>query len=225
VISVGSDIQDADGSAMEATVEAVFTTAPLPFTGTIAFADLTGIWLIERGWNESSTAYYSLRTTTTTGAPAWSPACDRIAFQRYTGIGKWLWDYVVNADGTNLVGLSPPGVSDQEPTWSPDGQRNRLRKRRYTAPFNRRLYIMNADGTHRVLLIALRQPTEFPAWSPADRIAFTSYGSTTGADIFVVNPDGTNLTTLWTIWIATGTRHGLPTGAGLPLRGMVISSE
>lgn len=196
VISVGSDIQDADGSAMEATVEAGFTTAALPFTGTIAFADLTGIWLM----NADGT---NLRQLTTApdynydGAPAWSPGGDRIAFQRYTGIGNGSGIYLVNADGTNPVGLSPPGVSDQEPTWSPDGQRIAFVSDDTLPPFNRRLYIMNADGTHRVLVIALRQPTEFPAWSPADRIAFTSYGSTTGADIFVVNPDGTNLTTLW----------------------------
>jgi TolB protein len=198
-ISVGSDVQDADGSGMPETVTAAFTTAGLPFTGTLAFAGLTGIQLI----NADGT---NLRQLTTApdynydGDPDWSPDGDRVAFDRYEGYtgGQNIYGiYVINEDGTNLVGLSRPGESDQQPTWSPDGQRIAFLHLDTMPSFASTIYVMNSDGTNRVPVISLRQPSTAPSWSADGRIAFTSYGSTAGPDIFVVNPDGTNLTTLW----------------------------
>jgi TolB protein len=199
VISVGSGITDADGSGMPETVTADFTTARLPFTGTMAFADEIGIQLI----NADGT---NLRQLTTApdynydGNPAWSPSGDRIAFDRYEGYtgGQNIYGiYVINADGTNLVRLSPPGESDQQPAWSPDGQRIAFLHLDTLPSFASTIYVMNADGTNRVPVTALRQPITAPDWSRDDRIAFTSYGSTAGPDIFVVDPDGSNLSTLW----------------------------
>ena len=56
---------------------------------------------------------------------------------------------------------------------------------------------MNADGTNRRSVTSLRQPCVFPAWSPDGRIAFSSVGSSGGEDIFVMAPDGSNLSALW----------------------------
>ena len=196
-ISVGSDLQDADGSGMPETVTTDFTTAGLPFAGTLAFVDYLGIMLI----NADGT--YLRQLTTAPGDkydrdPAWSPSGDRIAFDRYEGSagGDTYSIYVINADGTNLVRLSPPGSYDTAPTWSPDGQRIAFEHMDLLS-FESSIYVMNADGTNRVPVTALRQPVSEPAWSPDGRIAFSSYGATGGPDIFVMDPDGTNLSTVW----------------------------
>jgi len=194
-ISVGSDIQDADGSGMPETVTADFTTAKLPFTGTLAFADLFGIELI----NVDGTNLRQLTTAPDFNYdtdPAWAPGGDRIAFVRYDGQSSY-GIYVINLDGTNLLRLSPPGVADHVPIWSPDGRRVAFTSIDTLPPFSSRIYVMNADGSNRVPITSLRQPCDYPDWSSDGRIAFSSYGSTAGPDIFLVDADGSNLTTLW----------------------------
>ena len=168
VISVGSGITDADGSGMPETVTADFATAGLPFTGTLAFADVLGIELI----NADGTNPRQLTTAPDynyDSDPAWSRGGDRIAFTRLEANGHAAI-YVIESDGTNLVRLSPSGEHDYEPAWSPDGQRIAF-VNTDTIAFNNEIYIMNADGTNRVPIASLQYGGPSPAWSPDGRIA------------------------------------------------------
>jgi TolB protein len=197
-ISIGSDLVEAEGSGMPETVTADFTTAGFPFVGRIAFErtiDDRGIALK----NVDGTNFRSLTTNPYPSSehdafPALSPAGDRVAFTRSETNGDEAI-YLINSDGTNLVRLSPPGAHDGKPTWSPDGQR--IAFANVDTLDQGKIYVMNADGTDRVPITSLRQPCDFPDWSRDGRIAFTSHGHTGGRDIFVMDPDGSNLTAVW----------------------------
>ncbi len=74
--------------------------------------------------NEDRTRYTDLERITTHPdvdfSPTWSPDGSQIAFS--TSRNGSLSIYVINADGTNLRRLSPPGLqSADDPDWSPNG--------------------------------------------------------------------------------------------------------
>ena len=118
--------------------------------------------------------------------PAWSPDGGKIAF----GAGRDVW--VMNADGSEPLNLTPEPGTDSNPAWSPDGRR---------IAFLRDLdvYVMNADGSgQRRLAYATTSSattSSAPAWSPDGRkLAFVSdrdapFGVST-PEIHVVNVDG-----------------------------------
>jgi len=124
-------------------------------------------------------------------APAWSPDGTQIAFsvvdERTLSGGCGI--SVINADGSNLRGLSAGGCDwENRPTWSPDG------KRLAFWAGGGSLSVMNADGTGIVRLnpdigccYAWR-----PAWSPGgSQIAFEvwDYFAQVGG-IWLMNADG-----------------------------------
>ena len=53
---------------------------------------------------------------------AWSPDGERIAFMSDRR-DETVEIYVVNADGTDLISLTPHSGHASSPTWSPDGRR------------------------------------------------------------------------------------------------------
>jgi TolB protein len=128
--------------------------------------------------------------------PAWSPACDRIAFAKDPGGNGDV--YVMNADGTHAVGLTSSGGHDQLPAWSPDGTHIAFTSTRdYQAPFSE-IYVMTPFGAGVTQLT--NDPgyswVGKPAWSPdGSRLAFarTRDGNTA---IYVMNADGTGVTQL-----------------------------
>lgn len=92
--------------------------------------------------------------------------------------------YVMNADGSDVTPLSPEGMNDTAPTWSPDGQKIAFVSQR---DGNRELYVMDADGQNVVNIT--RHPADdwTPAWSPdGSRLAFSSI-RTGGWEIFVLD--------------------------------------
>jgi Tol biopolymer transport system component len=137
----------------------------------------------------------------------YSPDGSLILFNRQkrsTHLGRL---FVVSPDGTGLSHLSPAGlrIRDEDPgsvpaDWSPDGSQIafvafRKAGQASTDP----LYVVNADGTglHRITPFSLRA-RHGARWSPdGERIAFsTAFGTTrfgVGPQIWVVNPDGTDL--------------------------------
>jgi len=151
----------------------------------------------------------------------WSPDGKRIAFSDSCGSIEGLCPiniYTVNVDGTGLTNLTlnPRGAQDLEPAWSPDGTKIAfigIRDNDWTA-----IYLMNPDGSNRVRLTSTQANDHSPAWSPDGRkIAFkrTSDAFGTVADVYVMNADGSNQTSVTTggqvnqdgiVWSPDGTR-------------------
>ena len=127
--------------------------------------------------------------------PAWSRDGGRIAFSRIIGeydpaFGDISYIYVMNADGSSQVRITPVDGHAMRPTWSPDGSRIAFQTRR-NAVGNDEIYVMNADGSNPVRLTNHLQPGWGPAWSPdGTKIAYVTYDEVGNADIFVMNPDG-----------------------------------
>ena len=80
--------------------------------------------------------------------------------------------YVMDADGADVTPLSPEGMNDTAPAWSPDGRKIAFVSQR---DGNREIYVMDADGQNPVNVT--RHPADdwTPAWSPDGRqLAFSS---------------------------------------------------
>jgi WD40 repeat protein len=140
--------------------------------------------------------------------PVWSPDGQAILFvSRHEGnklsnsTGEPCTSlYVIRPDGAGLARWTRDRCDDQ-PSWSPDGTR---------IAFHREcdLAVMNLDGTG-ISIIAKPHADLYcidqSAWSPdGQRIAFTSLkwpslGLLAEQAVFVVDPDGSNLTQLATV--------------------------
>jgi TolB protein len=82
--------------------------------------------------------------------------------------------YVMDADGSNELVLTPAGPDDDtSPVWSPEGRKIAFVSKR---DGNRELYVMDVDGQNPVNIT--RHPADdwTPAWSPdGSKIAFSSF--------------------------------------------------
>ena len=94
--------------------------------------------------------------------------------------------YTIHTDGTDLTRLTNDPASDEEPAWSPDGQRIAFVSGRSGTS---ELYVMNADGSTVVRRTFSGSFTENPSWSPdGTKIAFSTM-SNGSANLWVVNAD------------------------------------
>ncbi|MEM7345775.1 MAG: protein kinase, partial [Chloroflexota bacterium] len=121
---------------------------------------------------------------------AWSPDSTRIAFSSKSVGGDKSSLFIMNADGTQVTGLTADGWHTN-PVWSSDGQRIAFDSLREYGIGD--IYVMNADGSDQIRLT--NHPSESsgdPAWSPdGTHIAFVSSSD----DIYIMNADGSEVTT------------------------------
>jgi dipeptidyl aminopeptidase/acylaminoacyl peptidase len=103
--------------------------------------------------------------------------------------------YTVNPDGSSLTRLTNNLAHDENPVWSPDGQRISFTSDRDGGAD---IFVMNADGSGQTNLTSSFSGSAYsPTWSPSGEVAF-AYFDRDGTHFATVRPDGTNLTTLFT---------------------------
>jgi Tol biopolymer transport system component len=94
---------------------------------------------------------------------------------------------VVNPDGTGLRNLTPDGVFESDPVWSPDGRKILFLR-------EGSLYLMDADGSGRMKLVDGQAISEH-RWSPDGRmVAYVDVRQVDEdvlEDLWVIQADGT----------------------------------
>ena len=96
--------------------------------------------------------------------------------------------YVMDIDGRNHVRLTYDPGMDEDPSWSPDGERIAFVSRRSGV---RQIYVMDSDGQNLVRLTEESVNSE-PTWSPdGKKIACTR--SKGGFQLWVMDADGPSI--------------------------------
>jgi Tol biopolymer transport system component len=123
-----------------------------------------------------------------------SPDGGRVVFNSTRGGCNDVW--AMNTDGTGVQQLTANGRCHYAPRWSRDGMRIAFTT---TREQNWAVYVMNADGgsQHKVSAPVEESKTVgMPVgWTPAGRLVF-QYLVDGKAQTYVVNADGTGMTTL-----------------------------
>jgi TolB protein len=119
-------------------------------------------------------------TRTDNRQPNWSPAGDRIVFQRGMGASKSWRLFTIAPDGTGLRAATS-GPDDTDAAWSPDGRRLVYSSSNgELAAAN--LYVVSADGGTPARITSHPGYDGAPSWSSDGRwIAFESAPGASGA--------------------------------------------
>jgi len=124
--------------------------------------------------------------------PKWSPDGNTILF---TVPDVWNM-YTIHADGSNLTQLTDFRSANGD--WSPDGSKIVFQSDHQNEPEDTPdIYIIDANGENLVEILDAPETADYsPRWSPAgDKILFLSNKSGK-AEIYSMNPDGSDVTQL-----------------------------
>jgi Tol biopolymer transport system component len=126
--------------------------------------------------------------------PAWSPDGARIAFvstREPASVPGQAWNaiYVMNADGSHVHRMTPLGVTDYSPAWSPRGDRIVCASGSGVTG-GTDLYAMKPDGTGRRLII---KDGGWPTFAADGMSLFFHSGREGNWGIWRVNLDGSGL--------------------------------
>ncbi len=126
--------------------------------------------------------------------PSWSPDGTKIVFDSNRDGDSDI--YVMNADGSNQIGLTNNAVGDDSPAWSPDGTKIVFNSYRDNSSQSE-IYVMNSNGSGQTNLSNSNSTDEgSSAWSP-DGTKIVFHSSLSGNyDIWVMNADGSGKTNL-----------------------------
>ena len=168
-----------------------------------------------------------VRVTTSPGGHnddtlAYSPDGSRIVFVRVPNADDHDGDvFVVAADGTALLRLSPKGMAVEccaHPAWSPLGSRIVFAGDPGSPSAEAwAIYAVDADGTNRRRISPLGGWAFAPSWAPDGRAISFTQSTSDGTQIFLVRPDGTGLDQLTDRWDRFGSWNSVwsPDGSQL----------
>ena len=154
--------------------------------------------------------------------PSWSADGQKIAFTIFTG--STLDIHVRNSDGTNEQTVTSGVGNDRQPAWSPGGSRiaftatQRPDVTTSCSDLDAELFITDLAGNVTRITTAVGDESE-PDWSPDGRKIAFGFGEWTilqedpfcevsrdSSDIYTIDPDGTNATSLTDVEGLTGTK-------------------
>jgi Tol biopolymer transport system component len=128
--------------------------------------------------------------------PVWSPDGTKIAFVSYGKdpsipqaeqvVGSSSDIFLMNADGTGITNLSRTSGFDDEPAWSPDGQKIAWRSNRSG---DAEVWVMSADGSNPQQLTNRPGVDDEPAYSP-DGTKLAIRVCEPSCNVWVMNADG-----------------------------------
>ncbi|MEV4436910.1 hypothetical protein [Streptomyces sp. NPDC049555] len=135
------------------------------------------LWKVRRDGTDAVKLLDGPATGTDNRQPNWSPAGDRLVFQRRaTGGGEWAL-YTIGADGTGLRRITSAPGEHTDPSWSPDG-RWVVFSSTAGGLEQPQIFAARADGSGTPVRITRNDATYdgAPSWSPDGHwIAFESH--------------------------------------------------
>lgn len=199
-------VMDADGTHLvQLTTEGQNVAPAWSNDGkTLAFASQrrghSEIWLMAADGSQQKPLTSTVAGSSDTN-PAWSPDGHRIAFSSTRGGNLAIW--VMNAEGSHMTQLTnrygDAYPQSDLPVWSPDGAKIAF----WSGQAGKRsgnIWIINADGTNPKHLTGMSSgpSCDEPAWSPdGEQIAFSTLRNG-HSQIWVMDADGQNQTSLMT---------------------------